>query len=457
MVSAVLLIVVVAAGQAGPGRYPWHRLRLPDGLLLPVALTMSPAFLAGHVQDTASLTVRVSGAADRPVADAEVGFRIAGTNAGLQGTCEPAECRTDPRGLLRFRYTGASVGQDTVTAEIPGLPVFGTSALTWTPSVRGSALAVLGDSYSAGEGTSAYLPATDRPGVNLCHRSKLAFGALIDAGGQFSSMAFRACSGAVTDDLFSPDSGGNRLPDGTVEPAQLCVECTGILPAAVGPDTRAVTLTIGGNDAGFSEVLAACLWVSELHLNYGRPGRGCSGRSFVVDPVTDRLAALAGTSTARVSAPDGRPIHAIRQILARIHAQAPMAQVYLVGYPRLFQPSAGDCYVGRIQAGYDGRTLSLATKVTPGDARWMDSVADRLNRIDRDAVAASGGWASFVDITPAFTGHGLCEDATLLNRMSGTLTVDNNRQVQAAIAPGSFHPTDQGQEQYATVLEQAGL
>ena len=100
----------------------------------------------------------------------------------------------------------------------------------------------LGDSYSSGEGNPPFLAGTDGPN-DYCHRSPQAYSEVL--GSLFGiAPRFYACSGAVTSDITS------TFHD--TEPPQL---------TQPGTDSSAdlVTMTIGGNDAGFADVLQACI------------------------------------------------------------------------------------------------------------------------------------------------------------------------------------------------------
>ena len=100
----------------------------------------------------------------------------------------------------------------------------------------------LGDSYSSGEGNPPFFAGTDGPS-DYCHRSPQAYSEVLGAH-IGSAPLFYACSGAVTSDFLTTS-------DGT-EPPQL---------TRPGVDSTAdlLTMTIGGNDAGFSSVLKACI------------------------------------------------------------------------------------------------------------------------------------------------------------------------------------------------------
>ena len=423
--------------------------------LVPGRLSVIGPSAAAHVEDPVSLVASVRTIDGEPVPDVLVTGSVLGVNASAAISCVPVTCRTEDNGVLTVRYSGTATGSDTVTLSVVGAGLSQSEAVSWRPSVRGSAVALLGDSFSSGEGTHEYLSGTDVAGANNCHRSADAYGPLLVGVG--TGVAFRACSGASTADLFAANGSGNKSSDGQLEPAQLCSgDCPDTTLAAVGADTRSVVLTIGGNDAGFTSVLASCLWISEFHLNYGRPGRGCRNSADLNTAITQRLSGLAGAAANTVG-PNGRAIFSYNTILARIHSLAPNAQVYLVGYPRLFQPGSGDCYLGRVDVTYSGGHVSVAMKITPDDARWLDDKADALNQLEQQAAPAAGAWAHFVDPASSFAGHGVCGSDSWINGVSGSLTIHSTNDVDAAIDSGSFHPNVAGQKGLAAALTATGF
>ena len=78
------------------------------------------------------------------------------------------------------------------------------------------------------------------------------------------SLRFEACKGAQIGDVWA-GSGGSTGQIG-----------------AVGADTRAITLTIGGNDVGFAGIIKTCM-MPKIHFSIpGENGKvlrleGCSG------------------------------------------------------------------------------------------------------------------------------------------------------------------------------------
>src|SRR5579884_2806461 len=109
---------------------------------------------------------------------------------------------TDRKGQARFLVsdTAPETVQFLATDETPPtwVPLDQQPTVTFTPRMYGMPYVALGDSYSAGVGNGAYGWGSEH---NNCERSHKGYPALIDKD-QNLGMAFVACSGAVTDDLF---------------------------------------------------------------------------------------------------------------------------------------------------------------------------------------------------------------------------------------------------------------
>jgi hypothetical protein len=118
-----------------------------------------------------------------------------------------------------------------------------------------------------------------------------------------------------------------------------------------------------------------------------------------------------GERLARYALPSG-----VVPVIAGARLQAsPNVRVVVIGYPRLFEPGE-EC----------------ATPLAPNAHRRaaLNRAADTLNAALRDAA---GRWrAEFVDVTPAFTGHGVCSADPWINPPTNPPD------------PGSYHPTSRG-------------
>jgi lysophospholipase L1-like esterase len=221
------------------------------------------------------------------------------------------------------------------------------------PVVPASAAApvyvALGDSYASGTGTRSYVS-----DGTTCQRSTSAYPSLIAAARGYA-LNLRACSGA-------------RIPD--VTSAQL-----GALDAA----TAYVSISVGGNDAGFADVLTEC----------AKPGwlSNCNG-------AIDRAQAYITTTLPG----------ALGTLYAAIRAKAPNARVVVVGYPRIF----------------NGEDCNAATWFSPAEETRLNATADLLN--GRTSSAATARGFAFANPTSRFVGHAVCDDVEWLNGLSSPVS-----------------------------------
>ncbi len=221
----------------------------------------------------------------------------------------------------------------------------------------------LGDSYTAGPGITP-----QDPSIPGCLRSDANYPNLIAP--DLAQPAFRdvSCSGAQTKDMnaaqdVDPD------PD---NPPQLDGLDTG---------TQLVTLGIGGNDIGFSEIAKKC---GELFV--ARNGQGSPCKDFYTangsDVIGDRIAALAPKLDA---------------VLDGIDARSPEAEAFVVGYPAILPETT--------------TLFELCQPVLPvakGDVPFLrDDVEKRLNATIEYVAMASGD--TYVDTYGPSIGHDACQ------------------------------------------------
>ncbi|MEV4438825.1 SGNH/GDSL hydrolase family protein [Streptomyces sp. NPDC049577] len=226
------------------------------------------------------------------------------------------------------------------------------ATLTATP-----AYVALGDSYSSGVGAGSYDSASGD-----CKRSTRAYPALWAAAHHPSAFAFTACSGARTGDVLS---------------SQL-----GPLNSATG----LVSISIGGNDAGFGDTMSTCV-------------------------MSDDASCLQRIDQARAFAQNELPAK-LDQVYGAIRAKAPAAHVVVLGYPRFY------------------RTGGFCIGLSDTKRNAINNAADLLDSITAKRAADHG--FAFADVRTTFTGHELCSGSAWLN--SVTLPVDE-----------SYHPTAAGQ------------
>jgi len=218
------------------------------------------------------------------------------------------------------------------------------------PAAAAERYVALGDSYSSGSGTRDYdLDAS-------CQRSHRAYPALV-AARRTLKLVFEACAGATTTDVLATQL--SPLDDAT----------------------RWVTITIGGNDVGFGDLVGACLVQGTT--------AGCD------TSITRARAAIRDDLPARVDV-----------VYREIAERAPHATVIVLGYPRLFT-----------RAGCDTEA-SVSTDAVTG----LNQTADLLRDTLRERVKAAGRTFRFKDAIPAFDGHGACSDHPWLNGLTTPVT-----------------------------------
>jgi hypothetical protein len=314
----------------------------------------------------------------------------------------------------------------------------GAALATTASSGSGRAYVALGDSYSSGEGDGDYLAGTNSA-TDHCHRSPYAYPELLDSSQHLGSLGFVSCSAASTDDFFNANSEGNH------EPPQ---------SKALSSAVKYVTLTFGGNDLGFSDVLAKCVYGKYgSKIVYGKPN--CSKDKSFKATVANRLKALAGKTVSHT--PNGVLIHSIASVLKRIHKLAPNARIYLADYPLLFGTSFKTaCGVGTVtvQKVPVLGSVKVAIEINKPDTEWLNSVGTSLLNVLKSAAAANG--ATFVNVGPEFHAHGFCDTAqSWIRPFSGTYNYETK---QLAYGPGAFHPTLTGQRSgYEAAFKAAGL
>jgi hypothetical protein len=290
----------------------------------------------------------------------------------------------------------------------------------------------LGDSYSAGEGLGDYQPGThveksrcrvsilghcvfhkDPKVLDGCDRSSGAYNSTVSGTYEFrGGKQTWACSGSITRDVY----------DGPGDPSCRQGHASGSYGEGcqvnrVDANTSLVTMTIGGNDAGFANDLKAC-YMAE------RPGgsheAGCVGQQAAID--------------ARIAAIPRRLIADLRAIRAR----SPHARIVVLTYPRPFEHDPTK-RAGCLKLGWGPASYHLC--LAPGDQRFLNDEARRLDDTICGAVAAAGVGAECVDAYDAFDG---CE----LGQPDGCLqspTAHINGSTVIGINSGAYHPTAKGQ------------
>ncbi|MCX4760888.1 SGNH/GDSL hydrolase family protein [Streptomyces sp. NBC_01275] len=238
-----------------------------------------------------------------------------------------------------------------------GTALTGAAAAQGAPLAATGGYAALGDSYSSGVGAGSYISSSGD-----CKRSTKAYPYLWNAAHSPASFTFAACSGARTGDVLANQLGG--------------------LNSATG----LVSISVGGNDAGFADVMTTCVTSSDSTC----VARINTARGYVDSTLPGKLDTVYST----------------------ISAKAPNARVVVLGYPRFYQLGA----------------LCLGLSETKRSA--VNNAADYLDAALARRAAAHG--FAFGDVRTTFSGHEICSGSSWLHSLN-LLNIGE-----------SYHPTASG-------------
>lgn len=322
----------------------------------------------------------------------------------------------------------------------------------------------LGDSFSSGEGApndgaSPYYRDSDHHGSfefgdeesrfrNGCHRSADAWsrkstlssnttasiGQRADFWAADMDYHLLACSGAETENLLPNTTAGDDPPTNAEGEAGVgkFTELSQMDRGFLDEHTTLVTLSIGGNDARFSDIISTCLVPI---------GPECKDRTLADDEATLEVATAARTSSTVPTS--------VITVLEQIRMRAPNATIALMGYPKLFETGSGCILIGEHHRS------------------WLNTVADDLNAgLVRAAAAVDSPSARVVfgNPTSAFSGRNLCADNSAINGFIIDFTPGDRPMFQVprpgddfqlGVSQQSVHPNNAGTSIYADVLMEA--
>jgi lysophospholipase L1-like esterase len=190
-----------------------------------------------------------------------------------------------------------------------------------------------------------------------------------------------SCQGATTDNVLA-----QQLP-------------------AVTPDTKFVTITIGGNNINYS--------VSTILCAKEPPGTSCLGNGVDTAATAANLQKLEGQLT---------------DTLRAITQAAPSAKVFLVAYPRVLSA--------------DGKTCPPQNPMLPQDSKYIANLGAQLQR--HSIAAAKSAKVTFIDAyTPK--GHDVCAS-------------EAKRWIEGAVPESPafvFHPNERAMQAEAAMVVKA--
>jgi len=240
------------------------------------------------------------------------------------------------------------------------LTAFTTVLATDASTTGGAHYVALGDSYSSGVGAGSYISASGN-----CLRSTSAYSQLWANSHSPASYVSVACSGATTQDVLN-----NQI-------------------SALSTATTLVSITIGGNDVGFSSVMQTCVLGSDSSC-------------------------LSAINTATAQAKSILPGRLATTYNA-IRAAAPNARVVVLDYPEF----------------YDLSHSWYCPGLSGTDRSALNNASDLLDSIIQTAAGSAG--FSFADVKGRFHGHELCD---FFNEWLHSVNISDVTE--------SYHPTADG-------------
>ncbi|MGW4378638.1 SGNH/GDSL hydrolase family protein [Kitasatospora sp. NPDC004531] len=291
---------------------------------------------------------------------------------------------------------GTAACSATETAPRPGPDRPATPSPSVTP-VTGPYVA-LGDSYTSG---LRIPPQGGSPAG--CGRSGVNYPSLVARELGLQEFTDVSCSGARTGDLTAA-----QRTDRGVNPPQL---------DAVGPQTRLVTLGIGGNDAGFLDVLGRCALENVRHSLTGS-GNDAPCRSYYTT----------GTGRGEIQRKVQDTGERLTTAISEVKRRAPQARILLIGYPALLPQDPARC------------SETLGDGIAEADIGFVTEQEQQLNAMLRQRAEAAD--VTFVDTYTSSVGHDMCE-------------AEGTRWIEPLGATGGLapiHPNAQGQQGMATAV-----
>lgn len=323
-------------------------------------------------------------------------------------------------GLISFEAAASSPGSDGIYLLAPAGSI--DSLIDYLGT---------GDSYTSGEGAFNYLSGTDTDD-NRCHLSVHSYPMLL-TNDLFSSRGGHsvACSGAKINDIGSTSDsyrgqvrGGAKYRD--IEPAFLDSVMTNFLPGYIAQQRFAahyqpvtMTVSIGGNDVGFGDILEQCVMIhASRHLS----------DNVCFDTYEDRMEILRLID---------RTVPKWVALYKQLQITSPLTRLYAIGYPSI---------------AVDNGSCGVNVWANKSELEFAQEIVVYLNASIKKAANKAG--VVYVDIEKALVGHRLCETASYNLAVNGlTAGKDNGAFGIKMFGNESYHPNALGHR----LIEQAIL
>jgi len=225
----------------------------------------------------------------------------------------------------------------------------------------------LGDSYSSGLGAGSYISSS-----GSCDRSTVAYSALWARASHPASYVSVACAGSNNSSVIS---------------GQL---------SALSDQTTLVSITVGGNDVGFENVMETC----------------------VLESTSSCVSAVGAAENQASTILPGN----MDRVLSAISAAAPNARVVVLGYPALYDLSRSSACIG------------LSTT----DRNALNQGAGVLDQVIQAAAARHGD--VFGDVRGTFSGHQICDGGSSWLHSVNIFDISESYHPTAAGQSGGYEP-----------------
>ncbi|WP_051965849.1 GDSL-type esterase/lipase family protein [Kitasatospora mediocidica] len=309
--------------------------------------------------------------------------------------------------MLESRLSTTRVpGSNRLLAGLLALPLCATSLLALATPARAASLPTasvsMGDSYISGEAgrwqgnsdtASGSRDGTDRSWNGSGYNPSAVYGSTYASGCDRSDSAEirsaagisqtqinLACSGATTANVFRAADGGQSLKGEAPQADQLAT-------VAAKNNVKLITLSIGGNDLGFSDVITSCVKDYLIWDSYC-----ASDEQAAID--SKMSTAMAGV---------GKSIDEIRAAMSKDGYAASSYRIVLQSYPSPIPRSSENRYS---ESGWD-RADAGGCPFWDADSDWArDTMVPEIS--EQLAAVAAGRGVQFLDLRDFLQGREVC-------------------------------------------------
>ncbi|MCU1527933.1 MAG: hypothetical protein JWP75_1696 [Frondihabitans sp.] len=293
-----------------------------------------------------------------------------------------------------------------------GVPAAASAAPAATLPTRGLSYVALGDSYAAGYGLT---DPTDEP-VSGCGQSAHDYPHQV-AANLGLDLTDVTCAGATTANVIGTKQLG-AAPQSN----------------ALGRDTKVVTISIGGNDAGLFATASSCIALSKTGPIFAHADHSTCKSTLVTGGVDSLTAAI-----------DGRVTSDLAKAFATISRRAPDAHVFVIGYPAIFPDKAHMPPSGCFRPVVDAETFTgifpkNGFPFTDTDVAYLGGVQKELDAATRKAADHAG--FTYVSTLASSEAHSGC--ATSDSYIQGITLTGTTGLRSISLKPGALHPNARG-------------